>query len=72
MEASSFDLLQGHDFGDAALVNRASEEPNGEEVLVWSKIHTSGHQPAAREGHTAVSIRQTVLVFGGHEAGTVR
>jgi hypothetical protein len=51
MEAESFDLLQGHEFGDGSLTNiRYNGDPEKEEVLVWNKAQTiGGHQPAARE-----------------------
>jgi hypothetical protein len=47
MSAADFDLLQSYELSgaDAAAIKEALQE----DVLVWNKAQTNGHQPSARE-----------------------
>ena len=38
-------------------------------LMVWHKLESLGHRPGAREGHAACSRKQSMMLFGGVEAG---
>jgi len=52
--------------GDFSVGNGDTKES---EILIWHKIESMGHRPAARDGHSAVANDQSVILFGGLEAG---
>lgn len=44
-----FDLLAGHDFGNAQQLTESNQNDESSQILVWQKLQAAGYQPSARE-----------------------
>ena len=55
-------MHHGTEHGDS---NQQSEDAMKNSLLAWNKLSSSGHRPAATEGHSLTSEGSKIFMFGG-------
>lgn len=69
MPEEEIDLLAGQLTAEEILYE--DELATDKQILVWKKLENTGYTPANREGHTANTFENGIIVYGGIEASKV-